>query len=193
MAKPPESDEDLAAARLGALVPHNARIDLAPYDPAWPAQYDAEAAKIRAALGKDALVLEHVGSTSIPGISAKPILDILLAVADSSNEDSYAPALTAEGYRLHIREPDWEEHRLLKGEAPAVNLHVFTAGSAEIERMLAFRDRCRNHPRERRLYEETKQRLAGQVWRHVQHYANAKAEVVEAIIARAMAGTSGDP
>jgi GrpB-like predicted nucleotidyltransferase (UPF0157 family) len=191
MTKPPESDEELAAAHVaGVVIPHNATIALAPYDPAWPAQYDAEAAKIRAALGAGALVLEHVGSTSIPGISAKPILDILLAVADSSDEESYVPALTGQGYRLHIREPDWEQHRLMKGESPAVNLHVYTVGSAEIGRMLAFRDRCRKHPEERRLYEQTKQRLAGQVWRHVQHYANAKGEVVEAIIARAKRETS---
>ena len=181
----PETDEELAALRVGgAVTPHNATIDLAPYDPAWPAQYEAEAAKIRAALGEAAIVLEHVGSTSIPGLSAKPILDILLAVADSADEDAYVPALTAQGYRLHVREPDWEQHRLLKGERPAVNLHVFTLGSREIDRMLGFRDRCRDHPEERRLYEDTKRRLAAQVWRHVQHYANAKAEVVEAIIAR---------
>jgi GrpB-like predicted nucleotidyltransferase (UPF0157 family) len=131
-------------------------------------------------------VLEHVGSTSIPGIPAKPIIDILLAVADSSDEDAYVPALTAQGYRLHLREPEWEQHRVMKGEKPNVNLHVFTVGSREVVRMVAFRDRCRSHPEERRLYLETKQALAGQVWRHVQHYANAKSEVVEAIIARAL-------
>ena len=188
MTRKPETDAEMAAIRIsGAVTPHNATIDLAPYDTTWPAQYQAEAAKIRSALGEGALVLEHVGSTSIPGLSAKPIIDILLAVADSSAEDAYVPALTAQGYRLHLREPDWEQHRVMKGERPDVNLHVFTVGSREIGRMLAFRDRCRTHPDERRLYEETKRRLASQVWRHVQHYANAKAEVVEAIIARASA------
>jgi GrpB-like predicted nucleotidyltransferase (UPF0157 family) len=193
MTKKPETDEEMAALRVsGAVTPHNAKIDLTPYDPTWPAQYEAEAAKIRAALGEGALVLEHVGSTSIPGVSAKAIIDILLAVADSSDEDAYVPALTAQGYRLHIREPDWEQHRVMKGERPDVNLHVFTIGSREIGRMLGFRDRCRGNPDERRLYEETKRRLAGRVWRHVQHYANAKAEVVEAIIARAFGPVAGD-
>ena len=188
----PETDEEMAALRVsGRVTPHNAKIDLAPYDPTWPAQYDAEAAKIRSALGDGALVLEHVGSTSIPGVSAKPIIDILLAVADSSDEGSYVPALTAQGYRLHVREPDWEQHRVMKGELPDVNLHVFTVGSREIGRMLGFRDRCRGHPGERQLYEDTKRRLAEQVWRHVQHYANAKAEVVEAIIARALGPVGG--
>ena len=188
MTKKPETDEEMAAIRVsGTVTPHNAQVYLAPYDPTWPAQYEGEAAKIRAALGEAALVLEHVGSTSIPGIPAKPIIDILLAVSDSSDENAYVPALTAQGYRLHLREPDWEQHRVMKGETPWVNLHVFTVGSREIERMVAFRDRCRTHPEELKLYLETKQALAGQVWRHVQHYANAKGEVVEAIIARAIA------
>ena len=77
---------------------------------------------------------------------------------------------------------------MIKGDDPMVNLHVFTAGSGEITRMLAFRDRCRAVPEERDLYERTKRALAARVWRHVQHYANAKSEVVEAIIARALAG-----
>jgi GrpB-like predicted nucleotidyltransferase (UPF0157 family) len=188
MTKKPETDEEMAAIRVsGTVTPHNAEIYLAPYDPAWPAEYEAEAAKIRAALGDAALVLEHVGSTSIPGLPAKPIIDIILCVADSADEDAYVPALTAQGYRLHLREPDWEQHRVMKGEWPWVNLHVFTVGSQELVRMVAFRDRCRTHPAEFQLYLETKQALAGQVWRHVQHYANAKGEVVEAIIGRALA------
>ena len=188
MTEKPETDEEMAAIRVsGTVTPHNAQIYLAPYDPAWPAQFEGEAAKIRGGLGDGARVLEHVGSTSIPGLCAKPIIDILLAVDDSSDEDAYVPALAAQGYRLHLREPDWEQHRVMKGEQPWVNLHVFTVGSREITRMLAFRDRCRTHPEELALYAETKRELAGQVWRHVQHYANAKGEVVEAIIARALA------
>jgi GrpB-like predicted nucleotidyltransferase (UPF0157 family) len=188
MSKKPETDEELAAVRVsGTATPHNDTIHLADYDPSWPLLYDAEAAKIRAALGEDAIVLEHVGSTSIPGLCAKPLIDIVLGVADSADETSYVPALTAQGYRLHLREPDWAQHRVMKGDQPPVNLHVFTAGSAEITRMLAFRDRCRNDPDERRLYEEAKRALAAQTWRHVQHYANAKGDVVEAIIARALA------
>ena len=188
MTKKPETDEEMAAIRVsGTVTPLNAQIYLAPYDPAWPAQYEAEAVKIRAALGEAALVLEHVGSTSIPGMPAKPIIDIILCVADSADEDAYVPALTAQGYRLHLREPEWEQHRVMKGDWPLVNLHVFTIGSQELVRMVAFRDRCRDRPEEFQLYLETKQALAGRVWRHVQHYANAKGEVVEAIIGRALA------
>ena len=188
MTKQPDTDEELAALRVGgAVTPHNATIHLADYDPTWPDQYAAEAAKIRAALGTGAIVLEHVGSTSLPGMSAKPILDILLAVADSADEDAYVPALTAQGFRLHLREPDWEQHRVMKGTTREVNLHVFTVGSREIARMVGFRDRCRNHPEEFQLYLDAKRELSTRVWRHVQHYANAKSEVVEAIIERAMA------
>lgn len=187
MTKRPETDEEMAALRVsGTITPHDAPIPLFPYDPSWPAQYADEAAKIRRALGDGARVLEHVGSTSIPGMSAKLILDIVLGVSDSADENAYVQALEAEGYRLHLREPNWHEHRVLKGEGPYVNLHVFTEGSHEITRMIAFRDRCRARPEEFALYLATKQELAARTWRHVQHYANAKGDVVEAIIARAL-------
>lgn len=179
------SDEELAAIRVsGAIVPHDGTIALCPYDDAWPGLYEAEARRIRDALGEGARVLEHVGSTSIPGMAAKNILDILVAVDDAADEASYVPALVAQGYRLHLREPDWHEHRLLKGDAPAVNMHVFTSGSPEIARMLAFRDRCRGDAEAFALYLATKQALAARMWRHVQHYADAKGEVVESILAR---------
>ena len=92
MTKSPETDEEMAALRtLRTVTPLNGTIQLFPYDPDWPLQYLAEARKIRAALGETAIVLEHVGSTSIPGISAKPIIDILLAVEDSADEDGTCP------------------------------------------------------------------------------------------------------
>src|SRR5258708_40265724 len=120
MAKNAETDGEMAAIRIsGTVTPHNAKIDLVPYDPPWPAQYEAAAAKIRSAMGAGALVLEHVGSTSIPGASVKPIIDILLAVADSAGEDSYVPALTARGYRLQLRAPGCEQQRGRKGDTPA--------------------------------------------------------------------------
>jgi len=188
MTAKPETDEEMAAIRVsGTVMAWNNTIPLFDYDPARPDQYAGEAAKIRAALGDGALVLEHVGSTSIPGMCAKPIIDILLAVANSADEEAYVPPLTAQGYRLHLREPDWYEHRVMKGDEPSVNLHVFTAGCSEIARMVGFRDRCRAHPDEFELYRATKRELAARTWRHVQHYANAKSEVVEQIITRALA------
>ena len=182
------SDAYLERVVVGELKPHGAPITLAAYDPTWPNLFALEAARIRKALGDRALRIEHVGSTAVPGLAAKPIIDILLVVADSADEPSYVPALEAAGFVLRVREPDWYEHRLFKGPAINLNLHVLSAGAAEIERVILFRDRLRAHPGERQLYEETKRDLARRTWKHVQHYADAKSAVVEAIIARARAG-----
>jgi len=166
---------------------HDGPIVLVDYDDAWPVRFEREARHIRTALGTRALMLEHAGSTSVPGLVAKPIIDIVLAVPDSSNEDDYVPALEAEGYALRIREPDWYEHRMLKKTDPSVNLHVFSADCPEIDRMLVFRDHLRTNEADRQLYERTKQELASQHWAYVQDYADAKSDVVEEIIARAVA------
>ncbi len=181
----PLADEEIRQATVGEPTPVNGRITLVEYDPAWPDQFGGEAARIRGALGDVALHIEHVGSTSVPGLAAKPIIDIRLVVADSGNEGSYVPALEAAGYALRIREPEWHEHRVFKGPDININLHVYTEGSAEIERLLLLRNRLRDNDVERNLYEQTKRRLARQHWTYVQNYADAKSEVIEAIIARA--------
>jgi GrpB-like predicted nucleotidyltransferase (UPF0157 family) len=130
-------------------------------------------------------MLEHVRSTSVPGLAAKPIIDMLLIVPDSSDEASYVPALENAGYVLRIREPEWHQHRLFKGPDANINLHVFSEGSSEIGRMLGFRDWLRTHDDDRLLYEQTKRDLATRTWKYVQNYADAKTEVVEQIVARA--------
>ncbi len=160
-------------------------VRLSEPDPAWPDRYRDQERLIRSALGDRARQVEHAGSTSVPGLAAKPIIDIVLAVADPSDEAGYVPALDAAGYLLHVREPGWHEHRLLKSADGTVQIHVFAAGSPEIERMLLFRDRLRTRPEELRRYEEAKRKLAAQHWPFVQDYADAKSRVVEAIIARA--------
>ena len=130
-------------------------------------------------------VFEHAGSTSVPGLAAKPVIDIVLAVPDSSDEGAYVPALEAAGYVLRIREPDWYEHRLFKGPDTNVNVHVFYEGCEEIARMLAFRDHMRVNDADRELYERTKRELAAREWEFVQDYADAKTDVVKEIVARA--------
>ena len=182
-----ERQDELDRAWIDGAPRHDATIHLAPYDGDWPNLYEREAARIRAALGDRVRELEHVGSTSVPGLSAKPVIDIVLGVDDSADEDSYVPDLVAAGYRLTIREPDWHEHRLFKGPDTNVNLHTFTDGSSEIRRLVAFRDRLRRHPEELATYETAKRELAGRTWAFVQDYADAKGAVVEAIIARALA------
>jgi GrpB-like predicted nucleotidyltransferase (UPF0157 family) len=184
---PEERDEYMASVTIGARRRVDGPIVLAEPDPEWPALYAREAARVRDVLGDRVLLLEHVGSTSIPGLPAKPIIDMLLGVADSADEPAYVPSMEAAGYVLRIREPDWHEHRLFKGPDTDINLHTFSAGSSEIERMLAFRDWLRTDTAERDLYLARKRELAGQHWTYVQDYADAKGEVVEAIIARALA------
>ena len=161
-------------------------IELLPYDPVWPALFAREAVKIRAALGPTAVEVHHAGSTSVPGLSAKPVIDIVLAVPDSTDEGIYVPQLEAAGFQFRFREPEWFEHRFLKGAAPMVNLHVFSHGCAEIERMLIFRDWLIADEEDRLLYERTKHALAKGKWGVVQDYADAKTEVVQAIIGRAL-------
>jgi GrpB-like predicted nucleotidyltransferase (UPF0157 family) len=130
-------------------------------------------------------MIEHVGSTSVPGLAAKPLIDIVLVVDSTPDESSYVPALEAAGYVLRIREPEWFQHRMLRRHDPTVNLHVFSLGCEEVERMLAFRDWLREHEDDRILYEETKRELATRRWKYAQNYADAKTSVVREIMARA--------
>ncbi len=176
------TEEQLRLSVVGELKPHDAPITLVEYDPAWPKIFVREATRIKAALGERAIVVEHVGSTSVPGLIAKPIIDILLVVADSADEPSYVPALEAAGYVLRIREPDWHQHRLFKGPDTNINLHVFTQGSEEIQRTLLLRDWLRTNEADRELYARTKRSLARRKWKYVQNYADAKSEVVKAIL-----------
>jgi GrpB-like predicted nucleotidyltransferase (UPF0157 family) len=182
---PPRSYEELAAVRIGPPDVLDGPITLADYDPAWAELYALEADCIRVALGNRALLIEHVGSTSVPGLAAKPRIDIVLAVDDSSDEGSYVPALESAGYVLHIREPEWHEHRVFTKPDVDVNVHVFSAGCVEIDRMIGFRDRLRSDPADRALYERTKRDLAARTWKYTQHYADAKTVVVEEILERA--------
>jgi GrpB-like predicted nucleotidyltransferase (UPF0157 family) len=179
------TDEELQEAHVEPLTPHNAPITLAEYDPDWPELFAREARRVQGVLGETALRIEHVGSTSVPGLAAKPIIDMVLVVPDSADEPSYVPALQAAGYRLRIREPDWFEHRLFKGPDTDINLHVFSSGEAEIDLMLGFRDWLRANPADRDRYLQTKRELAQRTWRHVQHYADAKTAVIQEIMDRA--------
>ena len=182
-------DEEIERVTVGEPTVIDSSISLAEYDARWPRAYASEAARIRSVLGERALRLEHVGSTSIPGLAAKPIIDKVLVVSDSTAEASYAPDLEANGYRLRIREPDWFEHRLFKGPSETSNLHVFSSGCTEVDRMLRFRDWLRAHDEDRLLYERTKRELAARTWKFVQHYADSKSAVVEEILRRASEAT----
>src|SRR3954463_4603968 len=167
-------DQELQKITVGTREPHNAPVTLVAYDPDWPRLFSREGDRLGLVLGEEALRIEHVGSTSVPGLMAKPIIDILLVVPDSADEPRYVPRLQGAGYGLRIREPEWFEHRLFKGPDTDINLHVFSQGAAEVQRMLCFRDRLRHDRAARTRYERVKRELAVRTWRHVQDYADAK-------------------
>ncbi len=141
-------------------------------DPSWPAQYEQLAWRIRQALGDRVLELEHVGSTSVPDLPAKPVIDIDLTVVDSGDEPAYVPALERTGYALTIREPRWHEHRCLVATSPRSNLHVWSPDCPEVIRHRMFRDWLCDHPDDRARYAEVKRASA--------HAANAAQEDVTA-------------
>lgn len=161
------------------------QIQLAEYDPKWPYLFQREADRVRDALGTQALRVEHVGSTAVPGMVAKPCVDTVLVVADSADENAYLPALEKAGYTLMVREPEWHEHRLLNGPDVTVNMHVFSDGCDEVERMLRFRDRLHADSDDHAHYVRTKRELAARQWSRMQDYADAKSEVVADILTRA--------
>ncbi len=183
----PTTEDYLKKITVGELKLHNAPITLVEYDPSWLELFQREANRIRRALDGKALQVEHVGSTAVPGLCAKPIIDMLLVVADSADEPSYVPSLEKAGYTLKLREPQWFEHRLFKGPDTDINLHVFSDGASEIERMLRFRDWLRVNLADRDSYADAKRRLAQQAWRYVQDYADAKTAIIKEIMNRASA------
>ena len=159
-------------------------IVIVDHDPRWAERYEHERGRIVAALGERVMALEHIGSTSVPGLAAKPIIDIDLSVADVEDEDAYVPDLVAAGYVLRVREP---EHRMLRTPEKDVNLHVCTVGSDWERRHLVFRDWLRTHPDDRDRYESVKRELSLRDWDDTNDYADAKSEVVADIMARATA------
>jgi GrpB-like predicted nucleotidyltransferase (UPF0157 family) len=160
-------------------------IKIIDYDTTWPKKFDAHARVIADALGSATLQIEHVGSTSVPGLAAKPIIDILIVVQDSADESTYLLQLEAAGYMLRVREPDWHEHRMFRTPEQDVHVHVYSAGCPEIDRVLTFRDRVRTNIDVRHRYEQTKRALAARDWSDMNAYAEAKTEVIESIIAAA--------
>lgn len=161
------------------------KIVIVDYDDHWPQKYEEHAKVILSALKDRLLMIEHVGSTSVPGLAAKPIIDIDVIVEDSSDEPAYLPLLEAAGYELRVREPDWHGHRMMRTPELDVHIHIFSPECPEVKRHLLFRNRLRKDGDDRQLYESTKRNLANQSWGDMNSYAEAKSEVVERIILNA--------
>lgn len=157
-------------------------VSIVDYDPTWPNRFEQHAKRIRHVLGIKVIKVEHIGSTSVPDLSAKPIIDVLLVVKDSGDEGSYLPQLENAGYQLRVREPEFHEHRMVRTPERDVHIHIFSPDSPEIERYLTFRDRLRGNARDRARYEKTKRALAAKSWLDMNAYAEAKTKVIEDII-----------
>jgi GrpB-like predicted nucleotidyltransferase (UPF0157 family) len=179
------TEDRLRAVTIGGVQRLDSQIRLIEYDSDWPRLYEREAERLRSVLGDRVLQLEHVGSTSVPGLCAKPLIDMLLVVTNTAEEATYVPDMEAAGYVLRIREPDWYEHRMFKGPDTDINMHAFSYGCVEIERMLRFRNWLRANSADRTLYARRKRELAQQTWEFTQDYADAKSAVVEDILTRA--------
>ncbi len=164
--------------------PEKREIVIVDYDPSWPKKFERHAEKIRNALQDNVISIEHIGSTSVPGLAAKPIIDIDLVVENSSDESSYLPALEANGYILRVREPDWHEHRMMRTPELDVHVHIFSPDAPEFHRHIRFRDHLRKNMNDRMLYVSTKHKLATGSWNDTNDYARAKTEVIEGILSR---------
>ena len=165
----------------------NGRVRLSEPDPKWPYLFRQEESRVRSALGDRVLSLDHVGSTSVPGLAAKPCVDLLMVVADSADEPAYLPDLEKAGYSLVIAEPDWFEHRVLKGPSVNLNLHVFSEGCEEVDRMRLFRDYLTADAGARERYTAVKRDLSERTWKRIQDYADAKSDIVLELLAEAEA------
>ncbi|MEU8330087.1 GrpB family protein [Micromonospora sp. NPDC048839] len=159
------------------------------YDPAWAQRFRAVRSSLTEALGGLVISLEHVGSTAVPQLAAKPVIDVDLVIEDTAEESGYLPALAQLGYRLVLREPWWHGHRMLLSSAEDVNLHVWPQGAPEPVRHRLFRDWLRAHPHDRERYAVAKRRLARDTAHRPRDYSLAKNEVIDEIYARIFAAS----
>ncbi len=162
--------------------PEKRAIVIEDYDPAWMARFEQVHAALNAALGPTARRIEHFGSTAVPGLAAKGIIDVMVTVVDADDEENYGPALERGGFAIRLRQPG---HRMYRTPDQDVHVHVFSdAGEAARIRLL-FRDWLRHDEDDRRLYEETKRELARRDWDATNDYSDAKGTVVAEILVRA--------
>ncbi|MEU5669309.1 GrpB family protein [Micromonospora sp. NPDC047762] len=162
------------------------------YDPSWAQRFVNVRSSLTEALGDLIIGVEHVGSTAVPGLAAKPVIDVDLVIEDTADEATYLPALERLGYRLVLREPWWHGHRMLLSPAEDVNLHVWPQGAPEPVRHQLFRDWLRSHPDDRERYAATKRRLVRDTAHRPRDYSLAKNDVIDEIYARIFAGSDAE-
>ncbi|WP_213814592.1 GrpB family protein [Glaciihabitans sp. dw_435] len=158
------------------------QLEVVGYDNHWPAIFAEHRERLRQALGAADVLIEHIGSTSVPGLAAKPIVDIVVAVDDITAEEDYLPAMLTAGYVLRVREPG---HRLVRTPHRDVHIHIYQRDDLAVTNYLLFRDRLRTDPDDRDLYARTKEALIEQGFDDMNAYSDAKTDVIAAILARA--------
>lgn len=181
-----ETDDHLDAVLIGGR--EHRPIVIVDHDPEWAARFAALATTIRAAVGDAALAVEHIGSTAVPGLAAKPIIDVVVTVADIEDEGSFVGPLEAAGFVLRVREPG---HRMLRTPQKDVHIHVFPAGDPAVSNYLDLRDWLRIDAADRELYARTKKLLAQQDWADMNYYSDAKTDVIMEILNRARLWRAG--
>ena len=162
-------------------------LEVVGYDDRWPEIFAEHRARLVAALRGVPVEIEHIGSTSVPGLPAKPIIDIVVAVDDITAEEDYLDPIVAAGYVLRVREPG---HRLVRTPARDVHVHIFQKGDAAVTKYLLFRDRLRDDADDRALYARTKHALISQGFDDMNAYSDAKTDVIAGVLARAVAARS---
>jgi GrpB-like predicted nucleotidyltransferase (UPF0157 family) len=164
--------------------PEVLKVGLSSYDARWPEIYLHHRRRVLDTLVAVDVDIEHIGSTSVPGLAAKPIVDIVVAVTDITAEEDYLDGLLAAGYELRVREPG---HRLVRTRTRDVHVHIYERGDAAVHDYLLFRDHLRTNADDRTLYESVKRDLLSQQWNDMNDYADAKTNVILAIKSRARA------
>ena len=177
-----ELDRHLDSVLIGGREPFTPVIS--DYDHAWPLRFAELEARIRSALGNTALAVEHIGSTSVPQLAAKPIIDVLVVVANLEDEPSYVPAMEDAGFVLRVRESG---HRMFRTPVRDVHIHVYASGDQAITDYLDLRDWLRVDASDRSLYAEVKRDLARRRWTDMNQYADAKTDVIGQVLGRARA------
>ncbi len=175
-----ELDAYLDKVLIGGREP--VTVTIVDYDPGWEATYARYADAVRRVLSERVVAVEHIGSTAVPALAAKPTVDMLLTVPDVTDEEHLVPPLASIGLELRVREPD---HLMFRAAAREVHLHVVEPHRPEIRDYLDLRDWLRADPADREHYAVTKRRLAEQSWNDMNHYAQAKSEVIQEMLERA--------
>ena len=157
-------------------------IVIVDHDEQWSHRYAALRERIVTALGPAALRVEHIGSTSVPGLAAKPILDVLVTVRSVEDEAAFVPPMEQAGFVLRVREP---EHRMFRTPARDAHIHLYEPDHPAVQAYLDLRDWLRLDSDDRELYARTKRELATRTWTDMNEYAGAKTDVITSILARA--------